>query len=163
MKARNTVTIGLLASCLLVSSSTTCGAKLLKSSHKQPAQAAASTPQVPAAPELVAADQKVAKAREQLDTAHKQLEAAKALVRAGEADYKASKAAREALTLQLKADKLADTSGLKQLASQAASPSSQPAPTTTTTVPVQQDTAGVRVQQGDFNAEPAPSSLPQLR
>ena len=124
MKARNTLKISLLAGLFLLTTSTTCGAKLLPGSSKPAPSPAVSAPE---APELVAADNKVSKAKDQWETAKKQLEAARALVRAAEADYKAAKAAREALALQLKADGLAEDSGLKQLAARA---QSEPAVTT---------------------------------
>lgn len=166
MKVRNTVKYSLLAGLIILTSSTAGGAKLLGGGPKKAPSPAASEP---VGPELAAADQKVAKAKEQWDTAKKQLEAAKALLRAAEADYKAAIAAREALSLQLKADGLAGASGLKQLAEKPAVPAAetnQPTRLTTAPAPTTEAAQAQPQQQGEFNVEsaqqPTPDA-PQLR
>jgi hypothetical protein len=154
MKAQKSVVLSILAGCLLLGTNTAYGAKTSKpiTAHK-PASPAIAAPE---APELTAADQKVTKAKEQLETAKKQLEAARALVRAAEADFKAARAAREALALQLKADGLADASGLKQLAVAGAT-------NTNKTTPAQGLAPAQTTQQSDFSAEQSNSDTPQLR
>lgn len=172
MKARNTATFGLLVAFLVAGINTTGSAKLLQPNAQNSTSPAASAP---VAPELAAADQKVSKAKEQWDTARKQLEAARALVKAAEADFKAARAAREALALQLKADGLAGASGLKQIAAQTptvssdasqprltSAPVAQPAQPVQPTAQVQQE-APANTQAADFNSEAAQGDAPQLR
>ena len=162
MKAKNLLIISVLSGLMLLSCSTTCGARLL------PKKAEAAPVETPATPELAAADERVGKARTQLETARKQLEAARAMLRAAEADYRAAKAAREALALQTKAQGLADASGLGKLAAQtgATSPAAAPPPAAPVATPAAApaDLSQTRIQQVDFNAEPAAVGDPvQLR
>lgn len=163
MKALNLASISLLASSLILSSNTTCGAKLFTGTNKKtvaPASVVLSTP------ELQAADERVAKAKQQLDTARKQLSATRALLRAAEADYKAAQAEREALALKTHAQGLADASGLSKAAVPAPAGDQVAASTRLTTeqqapVAQAQDASQARIQQGDFNAEPVqPDSAP---
>ncbi|GEM_PF-2874208 len=165
MKALNYASLSLLAGALILGANTTCGAKLFPDNKPK---AGALTITTPTTPELQAADERVARTKQQLDTARKQLSAARALLRAAEADYRAARTEREALALKTHAQGLADASGLN--AAQApAKPADQVAASTRLSaeqqapVPQGQDAGQARIQQGDFNAEPAPTDAAGLR
>jgi len=168
MKAQKAIITSVAVGVLLSGASTTCGAKPLPRKDVHPAPAQALTP------ELTAAEERVNKAKTQLETARKQLDAARALLRAAQAEYKAAQADREALSLRTTAQGLADASGLQQLTAQA--PATATASASKAVSQPQQgrsqpnagsagrslpDTSQIRIQQFDFNAEPAqPDSIP---
>ena len=162
MKSYNVIKIGILAGVLVVQTSVTCGAMepLKKISDVAPVRALT--------PELAQADERVSQAKLDLETARKQLAAAKALLKAADADFKAAKADREALALRTTAQGLADASGLKRLAVRVdKAPTAAPTPKEPLvlpgTSPLQPGFGQTRIQQLDFNAEPASSEPVPLR
>lgn len=154
--AKKLIEMSVAAVLVLAANSTACSAKESLNSVTQPALAAS--------PELQAADERVEQAKSQMGTARKQLSAARALLKAAEADYKAACAERQALALKTTAQDLADASGLQQVAPAPVKSSglgiAQKAPAESKS-PAAEDLSQTRIQQFDFNAEPAAAG--QLR
>jgi hypothetical protein len=119
-------------------------------------------------PELAASSHALELAKTKLDQCRKQLEASRALLRAAEAEYKAAVASKAALSLRTHAKQLADLSGLPAHISDSAPVvvpvdlQSLPALGIGTQVKAGQpqqsvDLAPTRINNVDFNAEPAPA------
>lgn len=120
---------------------------------------------------LDAAKERLEKAKVRLDIARKQVDASRARLKAAEAEFKAAKAHHEAKELADKAAQLSDESGLpaitenminsnrRQIAinekpKKEAAPKQQAAPV---------DLSGTRLNQVDFNAQPATGQPQRIR
>jgi len=111
MAAKN-LSVGLLASLMLLWGGTVDGAYAGFLGKGNPPAKQEESPPVPDTPESQAAAQRVERSKTNLDQARKQLDAAKAVLKAADAEFRAAKADQEALALRTQAQRLADSSGL---------------------------------------------------